>query len=477
MSPESDAALKERILYLLEIEKLSRNEVMRQLKVGTRRLKRLLSGLSLARRKKPSSLEAFRPLLDQWYGLYPRLQATQIHRRLEEYGYKGGRSSVERFTRGWRIKKPLVYHQLDFIPGQEAQIDWFFTRLENLGYSALFLYVLSHSRYGFGKFYPRCSFEFFLAGHQETFRHLNGLARTHRYDNLKSVVLKHTPLKIDYNPQFLEFARHYGFKIHACNPYKGNEKGRVERLGRDVRESFLYARTFKDYDDINAQFIVWLDCRNARIHRSTGKTPVELLGTEKLLALPAARFDPSRIIQAVISKTALVEFETNRYSVPSNLSLKPCQILAYPERIEILVWGKTVARHKRSFDKLKTLSNPLHHEGLLNRSPLFKFKRILELIGSMDSGLNEFLSAQEDDAQRLQAAYEIFKLLKTHSRLVIISAVRELVSMKTYKTKSLLSLLGFTPKGPEAGELYPTDRSLLDIRYQERSLEEYDPDR
>jgi len=95
----------------------------------------------------------------------------------------------------------------------------------------------------------------------------------------------------------------------------------------------------------------------------------------------------------------------------------------------------------------------------------------------MDPVLNEFLSAQETDTERLKAAYEIFKLLKTHGRMVILSAVRELVSMKTFKTKSLSSLLGLTRKGPESAELYPTDRSLLDIRYQERNLEEYDPDR
>lgn len=71
-------------------------------------------------------------------------------------------------------------------------------------------------------------FEFFLAGHLECFKHLGGLVRQHRYDNLKSVVLSREQQQIKYNPQFLEFARFFGFSIHACNPYSGNEKGQVE---------------------------------------------------------------------------------------------------------------------------------------------------------------------------------------------------------------------------------------------------------
>jgi hypothetical protein len=340
---------------------------------------------------------------------------------------------------------------------------------------ALFLYVLSHSRYAFGKFYPRTSFEFFLDGHLECFKHLNGLARTHRYDNLKSVVLKHTPERIEYNPQFLEFARHYGFKIHACNPYKGNEKGRVERLGRDVRSSFLYGKTFKDGEDLNERFRQWLARRNSLIHRSTNKTPVDMLKLENLLRLPGIEFAPRRVTQGVVSKTALVEFESNRYSVPSSLAQKPCDLLIYPDKIQITVASKIVARHKRSFDKHKTFQNPLHSEGLLNKTPLFKYQRILKLVESMDTAFYKFLRAQgeDDSAARFECAYQIFKLLKTHNRSVLISAVGELLSMGTYKTKALLSLLNL-PLQKDPDQVFPNDQKLLDIHYQPRSLEEYD---
>lgn len=472
---EPDSSVREKILYLLEVEKLSQSQILRQLKVGYRRLKRLLGNTGPAGKPgRPSKFKNFVHLINEWYREYPRLQGAQVYRRLKEYGYTGSLSSVERFTQNFRIKKPVTYHTLDFIQGEEAQIDWFFANLPGIGKVALFLYVLSYSRYAWGKFYPRVSFEFFLDGHLECFGHLKGLARTHRYDNLKSVVLKHTSERIDYNPQFLEFARHYGFKIHACNPYKGNEKGRVERLGRDVRESFLYGSNFKNLEDLNDRFVSWLGERCQKIHRSTGKTPSELLPQENLIKLPGIVFAASRFIQGTVSKTALVEFETNRYSVPSSLALKPCQILAYPDRLEIVVGSKKIARHKRSFDKYKTFENPLHREALLNKTPLFKNKRILQLVESLDPVFYKFLRAQgEDQTERLECAYEIFKLLKTHNRRVLISSLSELLSMGTYKIKALRSLLNL-PIAKESGSVFPSDPKLLDICYPERSLKDYD---
>ncbi len=199
-----------------------------------------------------------------------------------------------------------------------------------------------------------------------------------------------------------------------------------------------------------------------------------MLPDENLLKLPDILFAPRRIIQAVASKTALIEFETNRYSVPSSLGLKPCQVLAYPDRIEITVASKIVARHKRSFDRHKIIQNPLHAESLLNKTPLFKHQRILCLVESMEPVFYKFLRAQgEDESDRMECAHQIFKLLKTHNRAVLVSAVGELLSMGAYKTKALLSLLNL-PVQKSADPVFPTDQKLLDIRYEERSLEEYD---
>jgi len=97
------------------------------------------------------------------------------------------------------------------------------------------------------------------------------------------------------------------------------------------------------------------------------------------------------------------------------------------------------------------------------------------LISALDPVLNRFLASQEDDLQRVNAAYQIFRLLKATSRAVLISAIRELVSMRCFKIKALISLLRI-PQPMEGQPLWPYNRQLLDLTYQERSLEDYDPD-
>ncbi len=467
-------SLIQRVLHLRQVEKLSGRQIAKTLKIGRKRINRILNGTgSAVSIPKASILDEYNHLIAHWYKQHPLLKATQVYERLKSYGYEGGYASVVRVTREDRAPKQSAYHPLTFLPGEEAQVDWFFFNHEQLGTVAGFLYVLSYSRYAWGIFYPKTSFEFFLAGHMECFKYIGGLTRRHRYDNLKSVVLKRTP-EIEYNPQFLDFARFYGFSIHACNPYSGNEKGRVERLIRDIRV-FLYAETFDSLIDLNEKFHRWLEKRNVTVHRSTGKTPKDLLAEERLIHLPKNPYLPSRVIQAVASKTALVEFETNKYSVPSTCAGTVLDVVAYPDRIEIYVEDKMVATHRRSFGRGGMIQNPLHAEVLLNRTARFKMQRILQVMTGMDPAFRHFFDHQDNDDERMEAAYQLFTLLKAYSRGALTSAVRELNSLPCFKIKALASLLNL-PVAREGQALWPRDRKLLNLTYEERRLEDYDPD-
>ena len=466
-------SIEKRVLHLREVEKLSARQIAKALGMGSRRIKRILEGVGAKPIPRVSIVEPYRNLIAIWYREYPRLKAKQIYERLKPYGYQGSYPSVASFSREYRLLKSPAYHTLSFLPGEEAQIDWFFFRHETLGMVAGFLYVLAYSRYAWGRFYPRTTFEFFLAGHLECFEHLKGLAHRHRYDNLKSVILLREHPHLEYNPQFLDFSRFFGFSIHVCNPYKGNEKGRVERVIRDVRV-FLYGQIFADLKDLNHQFWDWLIKRNQHIHRATGKTPLALLGQEKLLSLPQGAYSPTRIQPTLISKTALVEFETNRYSVPSGCASRKAEIIVWPERIEIFVGSQKVAAHRRLFQRNQMVQNPLHTERLLQRSPHFKYERIVQLIDHMDPVFRHFLTGQENESERCRAAYELFTLLKTHSRVILVSALRELVEMKTFKIKALRSLLNL-PNPKEGDFLWPANAQLLNLRYDPRKLADYDP--
>jgi hypothetical protein len=120
------------------------------------------------------------------------------------------------------------------------------------------------------------------------------------------------------------------------------------------------------------------------------------------------------------------------------------------------------------------IQNPLHSEKLLVRTQRFKFERILQLIQGMDPAFREFLSVQEDETGKIQAAYELFKLLKVYSRTILTSAVRELQGMGALKITALLSLLNL-PAPKEGGPVWPADSKLLNLTYEPRRLEDYDP--
>ena len=332
-----------------------------------------------------------------------------------------------------------------------------------------FVFILAWSRYLFVRFYPRSSLEFFLAGHIEAYREIGGAVRENWYDNLKTVVTARKPLT--FNAQFMDYLRHMGVAVHACNPGKGNEKGRVERAIRDIR-SVIETHEYTDIRDLNTKVDQWRKEWNARIHRITRTTPAIALHEEPLLPLPAIPYRPYRVIQAMIGKTALVEFDTNRYSVPTDYAGNPATILALPDTVEIVVQDRKIAHHVRIFDRHQKSEHPAHRERLLDRTPHGKYERIYHLMRRMGHEIDQFLTTAEAEGEnRLDVAYGLFCLLRLSSKAMLLSAVREALTRHIHKLSYLRGLL--TPQKPET-PIYPQNAALLDISYQARELSDYD---
>ena len=120
-----------------------------------------------------------------------------------------------------------------------------------------FVMVLSSSRQIFLRFFLDARMDSFLRGHVEAFAAFNGSSRVVLYDNLKSAVLERQGDAIRFNPELLALASHYRFEPRPVAVARGNEKGRVERAIRYVRDSFFAARAFTDLADLNAQARAW----------------------------------------------------------------------------------------------------------------------------------------------------------------------------------------------------------------------------
>jgi hypothetical protein len=137
--------------------------------------------------------------------------------------------------------------------------------------------------------------------------------------------------------------------------------------------------------------------------------------------------------------------------------------------------SKKAATHRRSFERKKVIRNPLHEERMLERSPHFKMARILRLIEETDLHARIFVGAQEEE-EKTDTAYAIFRLLKSHGRETVLSALRELHAMKNYRIRALESLLNL-PEEVQTPSVWPSDTRLLHLNYKPRRLDDYDPNR
>jgi transposase len=472
---------KQMILYLRDVLGLSFYQIEDRTGISRKRASRIYRGSyqdksirpDHGRIKRDFILDPYRSLIAEWFKEHPTLKAQQAHGWLRTRGVKISYPAVVKYTRQFRKKVSKAYHQLTFLPGEEAQTDWCFINHPQLGKLYGFVFILSYSRYLFAHIFARSSFEFFIEGHLMAFSALGGIPYGIRYDNLTTVVLKRRP-EVQYNPRFLEFSRHYNLEIRLCNPGAGNEKGRVERAIRTLRETFF--NTMERYSSLKALnhgLHEWVDNKNHTLHRTTEKKPAELLQEEKLRSLPEKPWNNVLIHPPVkTTKTAMMIFDTNSYSVPDYLVGKSLSIHSTPDTVMIYDGAKQVASHPRSFDRGRQIINPLHRSyGKL--SVKAKMQRIYEAIKNLHPAILDFLDKNQacgEDPQK--TAYEIFKLMKSHSRGMLVSVASECLNKRSPRLRTFLSYLHREPT--EAETVQPQKGELLNISYQPRGLEEYD---
>lgn len=462
------------ILYLRDVLKLSFYQIQDKTGIPRKRASRIYRGYSQKDRKqRVFILDEYRHIISGWFKDHPSLRAQQIHQWLQARGVEISYPAVARYTKDFRKKIPKAYHPLTFLPAEEAQADWCFINHPRLGKLCCFVFILSYSRYLFAHVFARNSFEFFIEGHVMAFSAIKGMPHGIRYDNLSTVVLKRRP-EIQYNARFLEFSRHFGMEIRLCNPGAGNEKGRVERAIRTMRGTFF--NTMEKYSSLkalNQGLHEWVDNKNHTVHRATEKRPVDLITEEKLRPLPERPWNNVCIHTPVkTTKTAMMIFDTNSYSVPDYHVGKALSIHSTPDTVKIYDGDKQVASHPRSFARRAQIINPLHRS-YSKLSVKAKMQRIHAVIKDLHPAISDFLTKNQvfgEDPQK--TAYEIFRLMKTHSRGMLISVASECLKKKSPRLRTFLSYLRM--EDVEAETVTPQNGELLNISYTPRGLEEYD---
>lgn len=320
--------------------------------------------------------DPFVPLLAETLQRYPRLRATVLYRMLEERGYKGSVVQLRRVVRKLRPRPPKeAFLRVQCLPGEAAQVDWADFGRVSIGRArrplSAFVMTLSYSRALYVEFFFGQSLVNFVRGHVRAFEHFGGVARHLLTDNLRSVVLERRGEQMRLHPRYLELAGHYCFQARPCHVARGNEKGRVERSIRYLRESFFAARHFTTLSALNEK--VWAWCCSVAARRPWPDNPkltvAEAFAHEqpRLLPLPQHRLDTTERVQVYSDKTLWVRFDRNDYSIPPGAVGNDLTVEASENEVRLLEGLTEIARHRRSYDQGERITDPAHTQALLDQ--------------------------------------------------------------------------------------------------------------
>ena len=404
---------------------------------------------------RPSRLDPYLDFIRHTLEQHPTLTATRIHHMLSLRGFTGSvvhlRRSVARLRPASALKASNAFLKLQTLAGEQAPADWAHFGEVTVGRArrklSCFVLTLSYSRALYLEFFFDQTMENFLRGHVHAFEAFGGTPRTILYDNLRSVVQERRGELIHFHPRILDFCGHYHFQPRPCQVRAGNQKGRVERAIRYVRESFWAGRTFTILAECNRQAWLWRDeVAHRRPWPQDHSLSVEQAFQQeqpRLLTLPAHPFPLDRREQVRAAKTIYVRFDRNDYSIPPGEVGKPLTLLASDAEVRILNGAQqVVATHCRSYDAQQLVLDSSHQQALL------LLKR--QAAGAMPAGRLEAAAPQSQDLlDRAFAGGEsaghqtslLLKLLDEYGASALRAAIAEALQRDTPRASSVAFLL------------------------------------
>jgi transposase len=418
-------------------------------------------------RKRRSIVDPFEPILKELLTRYPNLTVERALQEVQTRGYTGGYTVLRERVRLLRPRPaPMPVPRFETGPGHQSQMDHGvydidFTR-EGRRRVYLFSYLLGYSRRQYLRFVESMDLPTTLREHVHAFRHLGGVARVCLYDNFKAVVLWRDADGPLYNPKFLAFATHYGFRPQACRVRRPQTKGKVERQFHYVETSLLNGRTFDTLEHLNAVTAQWLaEVADVRVLRDFKESPLDRHQRERphLLPLPACDFDTALVVYRHVNVEGFIAYRLNFYSVPWSYI---GQVL--PVRIqgdEVIIYSialEEIARHQlvpSTQSGVHQLIKSHHPQGDPGQRTLLLQQRFSELGPIAVQFLDGLLAKQ---IQGKLQAQQLLALLAHYQRGDVLKALERAVRFGAFSLAAMRRILAATAKPKplldELAELY-----------------------
>lgn len=295
---------------------------------------------------------------------------------IQSQGYQGKSTILREFIQPYReAPKKQATVRYETVPGRQAQVDW----AEEIGEFYVdgrkrplyaFLIILSYSRKRYIEFTMDMTQETLMKCHMNAFSYFQGIPQQLLYDNMRTVVTKHSVSQIRFNKRFEDFLAYYGVVPKACKPYRPQTKGKIEKAVAYLKSNFLKRRLPDTLEELNYEVRKWLDeIVHEKINQTTQQSPNDRFGEERTLLLPWNTKPLYQVRQwqiREVSKDCLISYQQNKYSVPYRYVGQQVKIHETNEGIlEIYDEYERIATHPIVAGKYQMTMNSKHYQGLL----------------------------------------------------------------------------------------------------------------
>jgi transposase len=381
---------------------------------------------SKARSPRPSMIDPYVPFIVATLEKYPQLTASRVYHMLRERGYPGSESHFRSLIAPYRPRPAAAaFLRLRTLPGEQGQVDWAAFGQIEIGKAKRplmgFVMVLSYSRKIFLRFCLDARMANFLGAHRAAFDAFVGVPRVLLYDNLKSAVIQREGAAIRFNPEILKFAGHYRYEPRPVAVARGNQKGRVERAIRYIRDSFFAGRRFTDLADLNAQAETW--CQGIATDRPCPEDRSLTVGAAfrqeqgSLMALPDAPYPTEERIEVRAGKTPYIRFDSNDYAIPHTHVQRTLTVFADHQRVRITDGPKLLATHARSDDRGAPIEDDAPRQRLLEAKQNARQHRSTDRLRKALPSAQDFLGQAAARGYSLTAVLrQLTELLERHRR-------------------------------------------------------------
>ncbi len=372
--------LKEEELFLirdLSSQNLSISEISRQTGFDRKTVRKYLQLKTLPEPQRhpgrKSKLDPFKSYILEKLKEAP-YTAARLYREIKEMGFDGGKTIVKDFIKEVRPKQgvPAVL-RYETKPGVQAQVDWGeLGTIEVDGkLKKLFCFnmILGYSRMRYVEFTLSIDTPILIQCHVNAFECFGGCTQEILYDNMKQVVIKRALKSSDseWNSQFEDFFKCFGFIPRLCRPYRPQTKGKIENTVGYVKRDFFLGRWFTSLEDLNAQVNRWLERVNSTVHGTTYQIPLERFKEENLS--PLDQVPPYKVVHKEtrkVSRDCYISFLGNKYSVPYRFAGRTAELQIFEGKLEVYVDYEKICEHEILPGNCRVSRKKEHFQGLLS---------------------------------------------------------------------------------------------------------------